>query len=84
MKIGVACYSGYRVDEKPKSIRFGSLVVQVKEVLDQWLSQDHRYFKVTGDDEATYIIRQDMASTDWELTYYKQADPGDRADRKNV
>ena len=74
MKISVACYSGYRVDERPKSICFGKLVVQVKEVLDQWLAPDHRYFKVTGDDQATYIIRQDMASMEWELTYYKQAE----------
>jgi hypothetical protein len=77
MKISVACYSGYRTDERPKSIRFGSLVVQVKEVLDRWLSPDHRYFKVTGDDRATYIIRQDMVSMEWELTYYKRAESDD-------
>ena len=77
MKISVQCYSGYRVDEAPQSIRFDSLIVKVKEVSDRWLSQDHRYFKVIGDDGATYIIRQDMSSTEWELTYYKQASPGE-------
>jgi hypothetical protein len=73
MKIIVQCYSGYRADEVPRSIRFDSLVVEIKEILDRWLAPDHRYFKVTGDDEATYIIRQDMLSMEWELTYYKQA-----------
>lgn len=73
MKITVRCYSGHRVDETPRSIQFDSLVVEVKEVQDRWISTDHRYFKVIGDDNATYIIRQDMISYDWELTYYQQA-----------
>jgi len=33
-----------------------------------------RYFKIIGDDDATYIIRQDVALQTWELTYYKQAE----------
>lgn len=73
MKITVRCYSGHRVDETPRSILFDSLVVEVKEVQDRWISTDHRYFKVIGDDDATYIIRQDMISYDWKLTYYQQA-----------
>ena len=74
MKIIVICDSGYRVDETPKRIQFGALIVEVKEILDRWISPDHRYFKVLGGDEAIYIIRQDTATTHWELTYYKQAD----------
>ena len=73
MKIYVHSYSGYRVDEKPTSIRFDSLVIHVDEIVDQWLAPDHRYFKCIGHDKATYIIRQDMNSLDWELTYYKQS-----------
>ena len=72
MKILVRCYSGYRVDEKPKSICFDSSVVSVDQILDQWVGPDHRYFKFLGGDNATYIIRQDMDSLDWELTYYQQ------------
>ena len=72
MQIIVKCYSGYRVDETPRSIQFGSLVIQVKEIQDRWLSTDHRYFKFIGDDDAIYIIRQDMNTQAWELTYYKQ------------
>ena len=73
MDILVKCYSGYRVDETPRSIQFDSLVVSVKEIQDRWLSLDHRYFKFIGDDDATYIIRQDMTSLDWGLIYYRQA-----------
>ena len=74
MKIAVHCRSGYRVDETPRSIRFDSLVVEVKTIEDRWLATDLRYFKMIGDDDATYIIRQDVASQKWELTYYKQAE----------
>lgn len=77
MKISVQCYSGYRMDEAPRSIQFDSLAVAVTAILDRWISEDHRYFKVMGDDDATYIIRQDMLSMDWELTYYQQAAPDD-------
>jgi len=73
MKITVRCYSGHRVDETPRSIQFDSLVVGVKEIQDQWIGTDHRYFKIVGDDDATYIIRQDTVSYDWELTFYRQA-----------
>ncbi|RLB96906.1 MAG: hypothetical protein DRH90_24170 [Deltaproteobacteria bacterium] len=73
MKITVKCYSGHRVDETPRSIQFDSLVVGVKEIQDQWIGTDHRYFKIVGDDDATYIIRQDTVSYDWELTFYRQA-----------
>ena len=72
MDILVKCYSGYRVDETPRSIQFDSLVVSVKEIQDRWLSLDHRYFKFIGDDDATYIIRQDMTSLNWKLIFYKQ------------
>jgi len=72
MKISVKCYSGYRVDENPISIRFDSLVVKVDKIIDQWLDPDHRYFKFIGDNAATYIIRHDMNSLDWELTFYQQ------------
>ena len=72
MKIAVTCYSGYRMDEKPISIRFDSSVVKVEQLVDQWLDPEHRYFKFIGDDSATYIIRQDMNSLDWVLTLYQQ------------
>jgi len=74
MKISITCYSGYRVNEKPRSIRFDSSVIRVEQIVDQWLDPDHRYFKFIGDDRATYIIRQDMDSLDWELTYYQHAE----------
>ena len=47
--------------------------VELVEVLDCWLGVDHRYFKMLGDDGATYILRHDTARERWELTMYAAA-----------
>ena len=71
MKIRVECYSGWRVEETPRRIFLGERRVEVLEILDRWLSPDHRYFKFTGDDDALYIIRHDCRSHTWDLTLYR-------------
>jgi len=48
--------------------------IAVKEIIDRWLAPDHRYFKIIGDDDAVYIIRQDFETFNWELTLYQAAD----------
>lgn len=48
--------------------------IAVKEIIDRWLAPDHRYFKIIGDDDAVYIIRQDFETFNWELTFYQAAD----------
>ncbi len=71
MKIRVECYSGYRGEETPRCIFLAAQKVEVRRILDQWLAPDHRYFKFLGDDDATYIIRHDTVSWQWELTFYQ-------------
>ena len=68
--IRVECYAGYRGEETPLRFYCGERKVEVAEVLDRWLAPDHRYFKVKGDDAATYIIRYDVPSDRWELTMF--------------
>ena len=74
MDIRVECYSGYRVEETPRRIWFAARTVDVRKVLDRWLSPDHRYFKVLGDDNAVYIIRYDETEHRWQLHYFDQQD----------
>ena len=71
MHIRVECHAGYRGEETPRCIRMATYKIEVKRVLDRWLAPDHRYFKVLGDDDATYIIRHDTATWQWELVFYK-------------
>ncbi|WP_231714368.1 hypothetical protein [Desulfonema ishimotonii] len=73
----VECYSGYRGEETPRCFRLGQNRIGIRKVLDRWLSPDHRYFKVVGDDNAVYILRHDTVSWRWSLTFYKQRKDGD-------
>ena len=71
MQIRVDCYAGYRGEETPRHIKLANNKIEVVQVLDRWLAPDHRYFKLLGDDEATYIIRHDSVSGRWELVLYR-------------
>ena len=71
MQIKVECYSGYRGEETPRFIWMATQKIEVKKVIDRWLAPDHRYFKILGDDNATYIIRHDITAAEWELTFYQ-------------
>jgi len=57
----------------PRRIRFAHRNVSVTEVIDSWLSPDHRYFKVRGDDGDTYILRHESHADCWELTLYERS-----------
>jgi hypothetical protein len=71
MRIRVECYAGYRGEESPRFILMATYKVEVKSIIDRWLGPDHRYFKIIGDDDATYIIRHDTVAWEWELVFYQ-------------
>jgi len=77
MKIRVECYAGYRGDETPRRLFFDGRSVDVIETVDRWIGSDHRYFKVRGSDQATYIIRQDIPKHCWEMTMYEASSHSD-------
>lgn len=68
--LSVECHAGHRGDETPRALTIDGRRVAVIEVLDRWLAPDHRYFKLKGDDGDVYIVRQDTASSTWELTMF--------------
>ena len=70
--IKVNCYAGYRGEEEPREFLLGKIKIQIKEIIDRWLSPDHRYFKVRGSDGDTYIVRHNVSTDQWELTMFKQ------------
>ena len=72
MNVTVECYAGYRGEETPRRIWMGKRKIQVTEVLDRWLSPDHRYFKIRGDDDSIYILRHDPDLWRWELTFFQK------------
>jgi len=73
MHIQVECYAGYRGEEIPRFIRMAKNKIKVKEIVDRWIAPDHRYFKLIGEDDATYIVRHETATWQWELVFYQTA-----------
>jgi hypothetical protein len=71
--IEVECYAGHRGEETPRRFHLGERVVEVAELLDQWLAPDHRYFKLRGQEGATYVLRHGVISGRWELIRYERA-----------
>jgi hypothetical protein len=47
----------------------------VREIVDRWYGEDHAYFKLTGEDGARYIIRQDRQQDTWELILMEAPTP---------
>jgi hypothetical protein len=75
MDIRVECYAGYKAEETPRRLIFDDRTIDVADVIDQWLAPDHRYFKLRGNDGATYIIRHDVSAGRWELVMFEAGAP---------
>lgn len=69
LPLTVECYAGHRGEQTPLRFIIDSRNVEVVELLDSWLSPDHRYFKVKGDDDSTYILRHNALTFHWALTH---------------
>lgn len=63
------CYAGYRGEETPHAFFLDNRRIEVVEELDRWLAPDHRYFKVKVSDGGIHILRHDVASNTWEITF---------------
>ncbi len=74
MEVRVSCHAGYRGEETPERFWLGETLVTVDKILDRWLSPDHRYFKIRGDDRSIYILRHDSEKWVWELVFYQIAE----------
>ncbi len=72
MKIRVQCYAGHRGEQEPRSFELEDRRVEVMEIVDRWLSPDHRYYKVQGYDGSVYILRHDELAGDWEMTLFSR------------
>ena len=69
LAIAVECYAGYRGEETPRRFRLGERQVEIVDVVNRWLTPGHRYFKVKDVQANLYILREDVSSGQWELTF---------------
>ena len=70
LRVRVECYAGYRSDETPRRFFVGDRSIEIIDVLERWLSPEHRYFKLRGDDGGVYVLRHDVSEGHWDLTLY--------------
>ena len=71
LTVGVECYAGHRGEQTPRTLILGERRIAVTEVVDARLAPDYRYFKLTGEDGNTYLVRHDERSNTWELTMFR-------------
>ena len=68
MALQVETHAGYRGDEYPLRFRVLGRWIEVREILDRWLSPERRYFKVRSDDDCVYILCHDEGQGwDWQV-----------------
>jgi hypothetical protein len=74
--VHVECYAGYRGEETPRRFGIAGATIEIAAVVDCWLAPDHRYFKVRDGDGHLYILRNDVVSEQWELTFFRRGANG--------
>jgi hypothetical protein len=73
VKIEVTLYAGYRGAERPSSFLFEGSRVEVLEILQMRVEEDHRtrkqkrFFVVSGSDQWVYTLYQDVDTAEWFL-----------------
>jgi hypothetical protein len=70
--IRVDCYAGHRGEETPRRFWLSGVAIDIAEVVDRWLAPDHRYFKVQDSRGDRFILREDVTSQRWELTFFQR------------
>ena len=76
LHVEVEWYAGYRGEETPRRFALAGTTIEVAEVVDRWLAPDHRYFTVLDGDGGLYILRNDVTSERWELTFFRRSGTG--------
>jgi hypothetical protein len=74
--VDVECHAGYRGEETPRRFGLAGAKIEIAEVIDRWLAPDHRYFKVRDADGNLYILRTDVVSERWEVTFLRRRENG--------
>jgi hypothetical protein len=69
----VACYAGYRADERPLKFVLKGREFVVEEIDDRWYSPAASYFRVIAHDGNYYVLRHDEAQDRWTLDAFRAA-----------
>ncbi|MCZ6856401.1 MAG: hypothetical protein O7F70_00225, partial [Gemmatimonadetes bacterium] len=67
LAVAVDSYAGAQGDETPRRFTRGDQLVEIRAVVAQWRTPDHRYCRVRTAGE-TYTLRAGCDSGGWKLT----------------
>ena len=70
MNLQVETRQGMHGEREPVAFMLGERRIEVIQVIDRWLAADHSYFKITGSDQATYILQYLLATREWDMTLF--------------
>lgn len=74
MVILVESYTDSNSVALPARFYLGKEPITAVALLDQWVAEDHSYFKVRGSDGALYILRHDLDHARWTLVLFDNGD----------
>ncbi|HTT64266.1 MAG TPA: hypothetical protein VMG35_20585 [Bryobacteraceae bacterium] len=65
--VQVQCYAGRKADERPVRFRIGGRDYMVEEIIEQWYSPDHSFYKVRSDDGNVHLLRHKTSNDAWSI-----------------
>jgi hypothetical protein len=71
--IRVACYAGYKGDERPVRLYFREKALEVVATEDRWHAPGATFFLVLVEGGERYVLRHEEAQDVWSLTEYRAA-----------
>jgi hypothetical protein len=71
--IKVECYAGYKGDQHPQRFTMGDIILEVREVEDQWYGPSSQYFRVRASDGNVYILHHDLEDDQWRLDAFRRS-----------
>lgn len=55
---------------EPLAFMLGGLRIEVLQITDRWIAEDHSYFRLDASDHSMYILRYTPRFREWELTLF--------------
>ncbi len=74
----VEAYSGYKGEETPRVFTHEGIRRQILQIIAQWYTEQHSYFRVRTDEGDVYVLRYDLENVAWEIVMQETNRKGDR------
>jgi hypothetical protein len=69
--VQVACYAGYKGDERPVRVNFREKALEIVETEDRWYAPGATLFRVVVNGGDRYLLRHEQGQDVWSLIGYR-------------